>query len=344
MSLRRFATRTLSTTTTTTTTSSTTSIGAFVKAALDRDDETANDIALVAPDAANASSSKMTYGELAERANAFAAAMEELGYDATSKPLGVRVRNGPEALVAYLGTALCGARAKTCKTREDAREMFGNGATRGTLVEFADADVAGEILGAHEPIAVYGGGMRDKVITWEVLHAAYKGRAAREDAEPGEEIPDAEYFFNSDKPTRGNVLVRNAMAASGALRIARGDSVCVPVPLAHAMGLGFGALAALASGARLVLPPTLGSAADGDAARDAMCAATLDVLRSEKCTLVVADSHVVRAARDRGARADGYEALRGGLTKVGSGDVIGAAPAVPFLGVDLLTVGTPKKT
>jgi hypothetical protein len=59
----------------------------------------------------------------------------------------------------------------------------------------------------------------------------------------------------------------------------------------------------------------------------------------------VVDSHVTRAAAERDLGADaGYDHFRGGLIKVGSGDAIGVAESVKFLGAELLTVGKPKKT
>ena len=69
-----------------------------------------------------------------------------------------------------------------------------------------------------------------------------------------------------------------------------------------------------------------------------MCEAALDAIESEACTLVVADSHLAKAAKTPTTR------LRGGFIKVGSGDAIGASEPVNFWGAELLTVGTPKKT
>ena len=124
------------------------------------------------------------------------------------------------------------------------------------------------------------------------------------------------------------------------MRMSSEDATCVPVPLGHAMGFGFGALATLARGGRVVLPSTVGSAGDGVRARDAMCEAALDAIESEACTLVVADSHLAEAAA---AAKTPTTRLRGGFIKVGSGDAIGACEPVSFWDTQLLTVGTPKK-
>ena len=316
-------------------------LGRYVRDALRRADA---ERAAVTTTGASGTRDEWTYGELLDRALTFARALEDLGYDASSRPLGVGTGNARESVVAYLGTALAGTSARGARATDDLRETFGDGRTRGTMVRREDAETAGGLIGAHEPIAVGGGTVRDKVILWEVLRAAYANGETASDAM--ETANDAMYYFGgADAPVGGMTFADAATRAVRALEIRETDSVCVPVPLGHAMGFGFGALAAFAAGARLVLPPTIGSAADGAAAREAMCAATLDAIRSEKCTLAVVDSHVTRAAAERDLGADaGYDHFRGGLIKVGSGDAIGVAESVKFLGAELLTVGKPKKT
>jgi hypothetical protein len=318
-------------------------LGRFVRDALRRADAERAAVTTTGASGTRARD-EWTYGELLDRALTFARALEDLGYDASSRPLGVGTGNARESVVAYLGTALAGTSARGARATDDLRETFGDGRTRGTMVRREDAETAGGLIGAHEPIAVGGGTVRDKVILWEVLRAAYANGETASDAR--ETANDAMYYFGgADAPVGGMTFADAATRAVRALEIRETDSVCVPVPLGHAMGFGFGALAAFAAGARLVLPPTIGSAADGAAAREAMCAATLDAIRSEKCTLAVVDSHVTRAAAERDLGADaGYDHFRGGLIKVGSGDAIGVAESVKFLGAELLTVGKPKKT
>ena len=314
--------------------SSSSSLGAFVASAFAAHATHAPDaVALAVPHRALA----WTYGELHDRARAFAAALEDLGYcDDVERALGACVANGPEALVTYAGCALAGVDARTAKR---AKDFMNFAPTRGTVVDFSESADAGALIGAHEPIAVGAGATaRDKVIMWDVAAAAYAGRNVERETRR-----DSTFYYNSAKGVSGMELMDMAHASARALGIESSDSVCVPVPLAHSMGFAFGALAAFSRGARVVLPPGLASAGESAEAREAMCRVTLDVLASEKCTLVVADSHVLKAAGDNSRRRVGYEALRGGLTKVGSGDVIGAVEGVKFIGVDLLTVGVPKK-
>jgi len=319
-------------------------IGTFARAALTfaRDDSIA--VTAAPSPTSSALTLSWTYGELLDRVDAFARALRDLGYAPSSAPLGVRGRNGADVLVAYLGTATAATNARSATTSEDVRTAFGSGRTRGTFVAYADAEACGSIVGAHEPIAFDGGGIRDKVILAEVLREAYRRRGDEDDAEVigFHASQDAGYYFGgSETVTPGAALVRCARRAAEALDVGATDATCVPVPLGHAMGFAFGALATLARGGRVVLPSTIGSAADGASARDAMCAAALDAIESEACTLVVADSHLTKAAA---ATATPTKAsLRGGLIKVGSGDAFGASEPVKFWGAELLTVGTPKK-
>lgn len=287
----------------------------------------------------------VTYGELRSRAFAFGRAMRDLGYgDASSAPLGVDVRDGAEALTAYLGVGLAGAGARTRGRGETTSDAFGRGRTRGTMVEHERAEEAGSIVGAHEPIAVYGGTVREAVILYDVLSAAYgtAEAAADADADAGA-VMDARYYFGSDRVTSGMMLVSCAERAVAALGMTSADAVCSAAPLGHAMGFGFAALAALTSGARLVIPRASASGVSGEDARRAMFDATLDAVRAERCTLVVADSHLTRVANERGVDASDLTHLRGGLVKIGSGDDIGLASPVEFLGARLATVGAAPK-
>jgi acyl-CoA synthetase (AMP-forming)/AMP-acid ligase II len=323
--------------------SSVETIGAFARAALRA--ANADSIAVTAADSSESSALALswTYGELLDRVDAFARTLRDLGYTESSAPLGVRGRNGGEVLVAYLGTAAAATRARSAKTSDDLRAVFGDGRTRGTFVPFEDAEAAGAIVGAHEPIAFDGGSLRDAVILAEAARAAYRRRGDEDDAavEEYSKCDDAMFYFGgSERPTTGMTLVTHARRAGEALGMSSEDATCVPVPLGHAMGFGFGALATLARGGRVVLPSTVGSAGDGARARDAMCQAALDAIESEACTLVVADSHLAEAAA---AAKTPTTRLRGGFIKVGSGDAIGACEPVSFWDTQLLTVGTPKK-
>ena len=102
-----------------------------------------------------------------------------------------------------------------------------------------------------------------------------------------------------------------------------------------------GALAALVSGSTLVLP---GSGKDPNT--------TVRALDEEGCTVFLTDTHDLAKLRQLQlsgrtlipwwASAGGSEgALRAGLVKVGSGDVLGMAPLDAWCGVPLTSIGNP---
>ena len=103
------------------------------------------------------------------------------------------------------------------------------------------------------------------------------------------------------------------------------------------MGFGFGALAAFHAGATVVLPSLAGGA-------EAAAAATMDAMANEKCTLMLADSHTLKALPVGLEKPpEGMERFRGGLTKIGSGDAIGLGEPRTWAGVGFKTVGKPPE-
>ena len=299
-------------------------------------------IALIEP----STSTRWSYGELNDRALAFARGLDEMGYVPGAK-LGVRLDNCNELLVAMLGASARGIDVETAKTMDAlARDVR----CRGTLVHHLDAAAAGAMPGAHEPIAIRGGAVSDPIVHWDIMIDAFRGWDApmppvreREggggggggsggDGDDGR-TTSSSFFFNAPgKPTCEAALLAHGVAAADALSMTRDDRVCVAVPLSHAMGFGFGVLAAMRVGAAVVLPSPAGG---GDAISAAMV--------SERCTLMLADSHATRALPgDAGGATTapkGWDAFRGGLTKVGSGDGVGDAPSVRCFGVALTAVG-----
>ena len=68
-------------------------------------------------------------------------------------------------------------------------------------------------------------------------------------------------------------IINNAISAARAMRLTRGDALCIPVPLYHCFGMVLGNLAAVASGAKMVFP---GEGFDA--------LATLKAVQDEACT------------------------------------------------------------
>ena len=200
------------------------------------------------------------------------------------------------------------------------------------MVHHTDAVAAGQMVGSHEPIAVGGGAVSEPIIHYEILIEAFKGR----DAPPPPEQGGSSYYFSTTRAATDKGLVGNGVAAAEALRMTRGeDKLCISVPLSHPMGLGFGVLAAWHSGAAVVLPSLAGGA-------ESAAAATMAAMADEKCTLMLADSHTLKALpQGLDAPPPGLESFRGGLTKIGSGDAIGLDTPRTWAGVPFTTVGNP---
>ena len=127
-------------------------------------------------------------------------------------------------------------------------------------------------------------------------------------------------------------LLGHGAASARGLALAANDKVCVPVPLNHAMGFGFGLLAALSAGSAVVLPAALADSS-----------ATAAALRDEQCTVLLTDTHLMRALDTLPETESSAAAasLRTGLVKVGSGEQFGLGEGYAWAGTPFTTVGKP---
>ena len=279
---------------------------------------------------------RWSYGELIDRARVFATGLKDMGYGPGQR-LGVKMYNSPELVVAMVGSALAGNDVETAKTAEDLLEVE----CRGTLVEIGDAEMAGGMIGTHEPIAVGGGDLSDPIVHWDVMMEAFKGQAP---PDLPADSPGVGYYFSS--PTRvatEQSLVKNGADAATALKMTADDRVCIAVPLTHNMGFGFGLMSTWHVGACAVMPalkPADVRLTDEEHGRNRAMNVTTTLL-DEKCSLALADSHVLKSLPvfGYGKLPAGMEALRGGLTKVGSGDAIGLGEPKLWCEVPFTTVG-----
>merc|ERR1712050_529596 len=101
----------------------------------------------------------------------------------------------------------------------------------------------------------------------------------------------------------------------GALQITAADRVLVSITLCHAFGIASAVGSALNAGAAVVLPGSSGIRGCGSPSQRAQV--TLSVLESQRCSLLFADVHTLKALPSPG-QAD-LSKLRGGACKVGSG-------------------------
>ena len=124
-------------------------------------------------------------------------------------------------------------------------------------------------------------------------------------------------FYNSVTAYTNSQALQHGRDAVHALPVIEDDVVCVAVTLCHPFGIGSAVCSALLTGATLALPAVGGIQGCGVPSERA--AATLDVLESEKCTLLFADTHTLNALPELSLEQEQRLALRGGVCKIGSG-------------------------
>ena len=138
-------------------------------------------------------------------------------------------------------------------------------------------------------------------------------------------------FYNgAAKETKLDHLVQLARVTSKHFQMTEKDIVVVPVSLNHTMGMAFGVLPALLSGAAVVLP-----SATPDPAL------VVKALADQQATLLIADTHLMGKVNELG-QGNEFQAFRGGLVKVGSGEDISTVEVRSVLNVTMETVGVVK--
>lgn len=177
-------------------------------------------------------------------------------------------------------------------------------------------------------------GCRDVLVLGDVeaklTNAGAKNRSVRDICISTDQEEFAFYGAGAKETTLSSLLVCSDTTSSH-FSMVPADVVACPVALNHTMGMGFGVLPALLSGASVVLPsptpdPTL----------------LMDALRDQLVTLLVADTHLtVKMNEMRGGEI--FQSLRGGLVKVGSGEAIVTTVGMEVAGCQFDTVGVAKK-
>ena len=124
-------------------------------------------------------------------------------------------------------------------------------------------------------------------------------------------------YYNSTKPFTNQEALEMGADAAWELAMIEEDVVCVAITLCHAFGMGSAVCSTLKEGATLVLPDVGGIRGCGVPSERAE--ATLQVLESEQCTLLFADTHTLKAFPDEDDIRPERFSLKGGVCKVGSG-------------------------
>jgi len=163
-------------------------------------------------------------------------------------------------------------------------------------------------------------------------------------------------YYNNTKPFTNDEAIQMGTDAAWEVAMIEDDVVCVAITLCHPFGMGSGVLSTFSTGATLVLPSVGGIRGCGVPSERAE--ATLNVLESEQCTLLFADTHTLQAFPSSSSSSsssnddDDNEVdplrtntklnLKGGICKVGSGSEI-LDETIQCGGATLKTIGTREK-
>ncbi|CAB9522983.1 expressed unknown protein [Seminavis robusta] len=145
----------------------------------------------------------------------------------------------------------------------------------------------------------------------ELIHEGGLEQFSDEVADADPTLPHA--YYNSTSPFTNEQALKLGEEAAFQLAVYDEDVICVSITLCHAFGMGSAISSALMMGATIALPAVGGIRGCGVPSERA--AATLDVLKEQKCTLMFADTHTLKALPEPPHDL----VLRGGVCKIGSG-------------------------
>eukprot|EP00536_Pseudo-nitzschia_multiseries_P002817 jgi/Psemu1/317992/estExt_fgenesh1_pm.C_390016 len=148
-------------------------------------------------------------------------------------------------------------------------------------------------------------------------------------------------FYNNTTPFTNQEALKLGADAAWEVAMIEDDVVCVAITLCHAFGMGSAVCSSLQEGATIVLPSVGGIRGCGVPSQRAE--ATLQVLESEKCTLLFADTHTLKAFPNEDSIHPERLSLKGGVCKVGSGSDF-LEGTVKCGGVSLRTLGSANRT
>jgi acyl-CoA synthetase (AMP-forming)/AMP-acid ligase II len=247
----------------------------------------------------------------------------------------MRLDNCAENVVAQLACASTGVPLVTYKTVEDLgnANLTSHAVTTTTSLAVLMADV---------PLSAAEGKTSDESDLGGILYYRPKGAIKMEDAKAksilslsglslgtnSEEVfHSTSFYYNSPREVSFEQLLHGGVQMGDYMNLTEDDKLCIPVTLNHAFGFA-GALAAFGKGSAVVLPSPKPNPAF-----------TLAAVENSGATILFADTHTLKAL-DGSPTPPG---LRGGLVKVGSGEVLGAAEPVMWGNVPFATVGESKK-
>ena len=261
---------------------------------------------------------KFTYQELSQTSSALAGFLSMYGFE--KKDLLVSdLPNTSENLLMQLACNRLGVAYVTAKDM-DALAKFPK--VKGAIC----TDSTGYLAETNFPLPCLSGDFLE-----ELIHKGGLDDFSQETADAGDDST-THAFYNSTVPfTNGDALTLGGDAAFQ-LAIYEEDVICVSVTLSHGFGFGSACSSAFMMGAAIALPAVGGIRGCGVPSERA--AATLEVLQSEKCTLLFADTHTLKALPEPPHDLS----LRGGVCKTGSGSDF-LEETRTYGGVKLMTMG-----
>jgi acyl-CoA synthetase (AMP-forming)/AMP-acid ligase II len=286
------------------------SIAGLVDAAANRAPST---MALTSP----FQSHQFTYEELSQKSNALAGFLSMYGFE--KKDLLISdLPNTSENLLVQLACNRLGVAYATAKDME-ALSKFPK--VKGAIC----TDSTGFLAVTNLPLP----SLEVDFLT-ELIHEGGLLNYGDEIADEGGNNPHA--FYNSTNAFTNQEALKLAEEAAFQLAVHDQDVVCASITLCHAFGMGSAVSSAFMMGATIALPAVGGIRGCGVPSDRA--AATLKVLNDQKCTLLFADTHTLKALPEPPHDL----VLRGGVCKTGSGSDFLEEFKV-YGGIKLMTMG-----
>jgi hypothetical protein len=281
-------------------------------------------LAVISPFQTNATNNKFTYQDLQLKTNELAGFLQTYGYERKD----IMVSDLPNIAENLMLQIACNRLGVTYATTKNIDGMARLPKVKGSVCATAEGFLADTNL----PLPYLSGEFLMDLIHGGGLEAFRMEDFEQQDQEEDHLVPHAHY--NNTAPFTNAEALQLGENAAWELAMVEQDKVCISVTLCHAFGMGSAVCSALHTGATMVLPAVGGIQGCGVPSERAK--ATLDALEQEKCTLLFADTHTLKALSefDHPERL----VLRGGVCKTGSGSDF-LTETVKYGGVSLRTMG-----
>lgn len=279
-----------------------------------------------------------TYQELRRTSNALAGFLNLYGYERHDLMVS-DLPNTTENLMLQLACNRLGVHYATAKNLEAMASQFTK--VRGAVA----ATASGFLAETNLPLPYLDGSFLIDLIHNDGLRGFALEDHDQEDADGAEHMAHA--FYNSKSGYTNQQALRHGQEAADQLEMTEKDVVCISITLCHPFGMGTAVCSALQRGSCIALPAVGGIQDCGVPSERA--AATFELLESEKCTLIFADTHTLKALppalvpdKDDPTKENQYlPHLRGGICKVGSGSDF-LYETVAYGGIKLKTMSKHK--